>query len=188
MRYFIVFIATLGLLFLLLYLLLHGGGKAKVPATHKPLISYSTTDAQAILTIDGPINSQQEHRAVRITVGQDEVTYQQIQGYQNSVLNQQSFDSNQDAYVNFLAALQHAGFTQGSINPLLKDERGYCPLGERYIFEFNQDGQQLQRYWATSCGSNSPATYKGSLALTLDLFEAQVPGFSQLTQNLGFNP
>jgi len=184
MRYFIAFLATLGLLFLLLYLLLHGGGKAKVPTTQKTLISYASTDAQVKLTIDGPINSEQEHKAVRITVDQTQVTFEQIQGYQNNVVNQQSFTSNQDAYANFLAALQHAGFTLGSKNPALKDERGYCPLGERYIFELNQDGDELERYWATSCGK--PASFEGSYPLVLQLFQAQVPGYAQLTQNLGF--
>jgi hypothetical protein len=183
MRYFITFIAMLGLLFLLLFLLLHGGGKPKVSTTNKTLISYANTDAQAQLTIDGPINADQIHTAVRITVDQNQVRYEQIKGYQNTIVNQQSFDSNQDAYANFLAALQHAGFTLGATTAVLKDERGYCPLGNRYIFELNQDGNQLERYWATSCGT--PKTYNGVLTLTLDLFQAQVPGYSQLTQNLG---
>jgi len=183
MRYFIAFVITLGLLFFLLYLLLHGGGQPNKSGTGlKPLISYSTTDAQASLTIDGPINADLLHTAVRITADQNQVRYEQIQGYQDTVVNQQSFASNQDAYANFLAALQHVGFTHGTVTPALKDERGYCPLGNRYIFELNQDGNQLIRYWATSCGA--PKTYDGILSTTLALFQAQVPGYNQLTQNL----
>src|SRR5438309_4401312 len=125
MRYFIAFAATLGLLFLLLFLLLRGGGKPALPQTHKTLDSYATTDAQAQLTIDGPINADQEHRAVRITVDRDSVTFEQIQGYQGNVINMQTFGSNENAYVNFLLALEHAGFTHGKNDPNLKDERGY---------------------------------------------------------------
>lgn len=182
MRYFIAFIATLGLLFLLLYLLLHGGSKPKPPVAPQTLMSYANTDAQVKLTIDGPINADQTHVAVRITVDQSEVVFEQIQGYQNNVINRQTFDSNEQAYVNFLAALQHVGFTQGDNTAAHKDERGYCPLGRRYIFELNQDGNELERYWSTSCGK--PSTYQGSTALTLSLFEAQVPGYAQLTQKL----
>jgi hypothetical protein len=182
MRYFIAFVTALGLLFLLILLLFHSGGKPKVGKVTKPLASYSTTDAVARLTIDGPVNADSLHDAVRITVGKDDVTYEQIQGYQNTVVNTQSFANNENAYVNFLLALQHAGFTQGDNDPKHQDARGYCPLGQRYIFQLNQNDQELEHYWATSCGS--PKTYVGVLSLTLTLFQAQVPNYNKLTQNL----
>ncbi|HVA10893.1 MAG TPA: hypothetical protein VNG32_01875, partial [Candidatus Dormibacteraeota bacterium] len=76
------------------------------------------------------------------------------------------------------------GFTDGNNDPKASDERGYCPLGDRYIFEFNENGQDLERYWATSCGS--PKTYLGAFTLTVSLFTAQVPNYSTLTQNISF--
>ena len=181
MRYFIAFVTALGLLFLLIFLLFHGGGQPKTAP--KRLDSYASTDAQAQLVIDGPINADQLHRAVRITVQKDEVTFEEIHGFQDSVTNLQSFDSNQDAYANFLLALQHSGFRLGDNNPALKDERGYCPLGDRYVFRLTQDGQDIERYWATTCGIK---TYKGNLGTTLQLFEAQVPDYNKLVQNLQF--
>ncbi len=39
------------------------------------------------------------------------------------------------AYGAFLQSLAHAGFDKGDKDPALKDERGYCPLGNRYIYE-----------------------------------------------------
>lgn len=183
MRYFIAFVTALGLLFLLLFLLLHGGG-GKPKTVPKTLASYASTTAQAQLTIDGPINADQIHQAVRITVSKDEVTYEQIRGYEGDVVNLQTFDSNENAYVNFLSALQHAGFTVGNKDPKLRDERGYCPLGDRYIFRFSQDGQDLERYWSTSCGS--PKTYGGNTSLTLTLFQAQVPNYNILVQGITF--
>jgi len=183
MRYFIAFVTALGLLFLLVFLLFHGGG-SKPKITAKSLATYANSSTQAQLTIDGPINAEQSHQAVRITVANDQVTFEQIQGYQGSVKNLQSFASNQDAYVNFLLALQHAGFTLGNNASALKDERGYCPLGDRYIFRLTQNGQDLERYWATSCGK--PKTYLGSISLTLALFQAQVPGYNQLVQGIQF--
>jgi len=166
----------------LIYLIFHGGSKPKVPVTHKTLDSYAVTDAQATLTIDGPINADQNHQGVKITVARDNVTFEQLQGYQGSVTNMQTFPNNVDAYTSFLLALAHAGFTQGNSSASLKDERGYCPLADRYIFEFQQDGQELERYWTTSCGS--PKTYLGNTELTLTLFQAQVPGYDNLTQNI----
>jgi hypothetical protein len=181
MRYFLAFLITLGLIFSLFLLLFHGSSKPKTPAG-KTLDSYSTTDATVRMTIGGPINADQNHNAIRITVGSNDVTYEQLRGYQGNAVNVQSFANNSDAYANFLLALSHAGFTQGSTPASYKDERGYCPLGARYVFELNQDGQEIERYWATNCGK--PKTYLGALNLTITLFQAQVPGYSNLTQNI----
>lgn len=181
MRYFIAFLVTLGLILSLFFLLFHSSGKPKVPLTTKTLGSYASTDAQVALTIDGPVNADQNHQAVRITVSRDDVTFEQIQGYQNTVVNLQNYANNQDAYVNFLLALAHAGFTKGDANPNHSDERGYCPLGDRYIFELKQDNNDLERYWTSSCGG--PKTYLGNTGLTLALFQAQVPNYRDLAQN-----
>ena len=182
MRYFIGFLITVGLVILLIFLLFHGGGKSKLPLTPKTLVSYATTNAEVRLTIDGPINADQLHQQIRITVDSTEVTYEQIQGYDGSVVSQQQFASSQSAYDVFLHALSHAGFTQGDTSKTLIDERGYCALGDRYIFELRQDGNDIERYWATSCGK--PKTYLGTLSLTLSLFQTQVPGYTDLTQNV----
>ena len=182
MRYYIGFLIAAGLIILLIFLLFRGGGKPNVPVTPKTLVSYANTNAQASLTIDGPVNADQLHQQVRITVDNTEVTFEQIQGYNGSVVSQQQFSGNQNAFDVFLHALDYAGFTNGNTSKALSDERGYCALGDRYIFELSQNGNNIERYWATSCGK--PKTYLGNLNLTLNLFQAQVPGYSDLVQNV----
>ncbi|HVV25503.1 MAG TPA: hypothetical protein VHC21_00515 [Candidatus Saccharimonadales bacterium] len=195
LRYFIGFLVTIGLIILLIVLLFTGGGNknnnnqpstSSRPKTVDELAAYASTDAVVRLTIDGPIVADQNHQAVQVTVGQDDVTYSQVQGYQGTVANQQSFVNNQNAYSNLLYALGHAGFLKGDSSKALANEKGYCPTGNRYVFELIEDGQDVQRYWATSCGG-TPKTYKGNLNLTLTLFQAQVPNYNQLTQNLNLN-
>lgn len=184
MRYFIGFLVTIGLIIVLIVLLFTGGGGSKKakPKTVMSLADYASTDAVARLTIDGPINADQSHQAVRITVGQADVTYEQIQGYQGTVVNSQSYANNQSAYSNFLYAIGHVGFTRGDSSAALANEKGYCPLGSRYIFELIENSQDIERYWATTCGN--PKTYKGSVPSTLSLFELQVPNYNDLIQNL----
>jgi hypothetical protein len=183
MRYFLGFLISIGLIIVLIFLLFHGGGsKAKVPTTAKTLESYASTDAEVRLTIDGPVNSQQEHQQIRVTVDRSQATFEQISGYEGQVVQQQQFASNDNAFQVFLHSLGHAGFTQGNTDKSLSDERGYCPLGDRYIFELIQNGQSIERFWATSCGK--PKTYLGSLDLTLSLFKAQIPKYSDLTDNV----
>jgi|SRR5665213_2151955 len=180
MRYFIAFFITMGLIFLLV-VLLFGGGKSKTPPTVKTLASYASTNAEAQLTIDGPINANQNHQQVQINVGRDDVTLEQLQGYDGDVTSMQNYANTQNAYANFLLALAHAGFTLGNNDPKSADERGFCPLGDRYVFQLTQDGKDIERYWATSCGS--PKTYLGALDLTISLFKAQVPNYGKQTQN-----
>ena len=180
MRYFLAFLVTFGLI-LVLFLLLFHSGSSKPVTGGRTLDSYAATDALARLTIDGPIVADQNYQSIQVSVSSSDVTFEQLQGYQGAVVNQQSFANNDIAYTNFLFALEKAGFTKGNISPSLKDERGYCPLGDRYIIEFMQDGQDKERYWATSCGGTK--TYLGALGLTMALFQAQVPNYGTLSKN-----
>lgn len=182
MRYFLGFLVTMGLIILLIILLFSGGGKPKVPTTSKTLDSYAATNAEVRMTIDGPINSEQQHQQLRITVGQSNVTFEQLQGYDGTVVNMQHYANSENAYAVFLLALNHMGFTQGSTDPKLQDERGYCATGDRYIFELKQNNKDLERFWATNCGK--PNTYLGSLNPTIELFKAQVPNYNDLTENI----
>lgn len=182
MRYFIGFLVTIGLIILLIFMLFHGGSKPKVQTTSKTLDSYANTSAEVSMTIDGPVNANSQHSQVRIIVGRNAVTYQQLQGYDDSVVNQQQFPNTQSAYTSFLLSLAHAGFTNYNDSSTLQDERGYCPTGDRYVFELNKDGESLERAWTTSCGS--PKTYGGNTSLTSDLFRAQVPNYDTLVQNV----
>lgn len=182
MRYFIGFMVALGLIILLIILLISGGGKHKTVITSKSLVDYASTDAQVSLTIDGPVNAVSQHEQIRVTVDRDDVTYEHLKGYDGNAVDTQIFANTGSSYDVFLHALKHAGFSLGDNNPALRDERGYCPTGDRYIFELTQDGKSLERYWGTSCGK--PRTYLGNTTLTLTLFQTQVPGYDDLTQNI----
>ncbi len=192
MRYFVGFLVTIGLIIVLIVLLLTGGngGNKQIqttgekPRTVSQLAAYADTSAVVRITDDGEINGDQTHTSLRITVGQDDVTYEQIQGYQGTVVNSQAYKNNQNAYSNFLYALGHAGYTLGDDNSKFGSEKGLCPLGHRYIFELMDGDHDIQRYWATSCGSGAPKTYKGNLNLTIQLFQLQVPAYQDLTQDL----
>lgn len=183
MRYFFGFLITIGLLILLIIMLISGGDKkAEVPKTGKPLSSYASTGAEVRMTIDGPVNADSEHQGLRITVGRDNVIYEQLSGYNGDVVERQSFANSETAYVTFLRALSLAGFTKGDPDKNLANERGYCATGSRYIFELRDGGDMLQRYWTSDCGNVK--TYLGNLTATRDLFQVQVPGFADLVDDV----
>ncbi len=183
MRYFVGFLMTVGLIIVLILLLFRGDSKPKVALTSKTLDSYASTSAEVRLTIDGPINAQSQHNQARISVDHNNVTFEYLNGYNGDVLNMQRYPNTKESYAVFLRALTHAGFTLGDTDKKLSDERGYCPLSNRYIFELTQDNKTLERFWTTSCGK--PKSFLGNSSLVVSLFEAQVPNYSELTQDSG---
>ncbi|GAC1501144.1 MAG: hypothetical protein NVS1B10_05170 [Candidatus Saccharimonadales bacterium] len=180
MRYIIGLLVTLGLIVLLLVLIFHGGGKPKV--ANKTIDSYAKTSSEASLTIDGPVNSNQVHQQIQIIVNKDTVKYEELQGYNGDVIHLQQFSNNENAYKNFLLALGHAGFSKGSTDPKLADDRGYCPLGSRFIYQLKNDNKVVERFWATNCGK--PKSYLGNLSITNNIFKAQVPEYNRITARL----
>jgi hypothetical protein len=179
MKYILGFFVTILLLIILVMLLVFGGDdKKSVPNTSKSLASYSNTEAITRLTIDGPINAPESHRASRITVSQNQTTLEQLRGYDGEILETKTYTNTQTSYLSFLRALELAGYTKGNLSESLENDRGYCPLGTRYIFELQEKGRQLQRFWATTC--KGPKSYEGNTSLTVRLFKNQVPNYQKV--------
>ncbi|HSX47663.1 MAG TPA: hypothetical protein VLF63_02715 [Patescibacteria group bacterium] len=179
-RYFVWLIAVIGLVFVLVLLLTPSKSKAPIKT---PLYNYANTDVISRLTIDGPINSEEKHQTIEISVDKSSVTIDQFQGYNHRVVKQQTYASSPAAYDNFLHALYHAGFTLGISSGKNSSELGYCPLGDRYVFELINGGSNIERFWATNC-SGTPKTFNGNISLNLTLFQAQVPNYSDFIQNV----
>jgi hypothetical protein len=179
MRYLLGFLATIGLIILILVLLLRGGGSSASAPKALNLADYARSDSGAHLTIDGPVVADQTHQEVKIDVDASQVTFSLYDGYEGNLINQQTYLNNQEAYTNFLLALQHQGFTNGNNDTKMKDERGYCALGQRRVYSFTDSGNTLMRYWSTGCNVK---TFKGNSDNVTKLFKLQVPDYSKLTQ------
>jgi|EndMetStandDraft_6_1072998.scaffolds.fasta_scaffold85572_2 hypothetical protein len=186
MRYFFGFLVAIGLIVLVFILLLHGfGGGKKKDIPQVTLADYAGTNVQMRYTLDGPVTADQLHQGLRISVGQTESTIELYKGYQNNVVKSKSYPNNQSAYAQFLRALQLLNYNKGNKDPARTDERGFCPAGNRFIFEIvNDDGSDLQRYWATSCGSQG--NYQGNVAAVRSLFRQQIPDYQDITADLVF--
>lgn len=180
MRYFTGFLIAIGLIVLLFVVILRSGGGPKQKQIN--LDSYASTGAVAQLTIDGPITADQTHQAVQIAVNANQTTFQVLQGYEGQVQTTKTFEANQASFSVFLHALNLAGFSQGNNASSVSDDRGYCPGGDRYIFELQQNGSDVFRYWATACGGQGSS--KAQVSTVLSLFQAQVPDYDDLTGNV----
>ena len=184
MRYILGLFITIGLLIVLIVVLVSGGngGSSKVPTTSKTLDSYASSQARVRMTVLGPIVANKDHKGLRVTIDKDSATFEQLQNYDNRVVDSKSFDNSRLSYQSFLKALDKAGFTQGNVELKDADYRGFCPLGNTYIFELIDGDKSIERFWSNSCGD--PKTYYGNLSLTMELFERQIPEFSQLANQV----
>jgi hypothetical protein len=180
------FLIGIGLIVLTFILIVRiFSGSPKVTPKTINLNSYSTTDTVMRLTMDGPVVANQLHQQARITVGRDQVLFESLKGYQGDVAATKSYDNNPDAYTQFLHALTISGFTLGDLK-VGKDERGYCPAGTRYVYEAIGDGQDILRWWSTSCGGGL-GNFKGRPSDIRRLFITQVPDYDTLTRKTVFN-
>jgi hypothetical protein len=185
MRYFLGFLAAIGLVVLVFILILRGLSGPRQSNVQTLLTDYSKTQTVMRMTIDGPVNADQNHRQVRVTVGRDENMVETITGYQGEVLDTKTYPNNEEAYYTFLRALQLQGYTKGNPDEARADERGVCATGKRYIFEIITGSATVQRYWTTSCDGGG--TFTGNTSTIRLLFQKQVPDYSKMTRGMGVN-
>lgn len=184
-RYFIGLFVVIILIIILIILIVGSGGKPKVAGAQINLVNYANTNAVAKLTIDGPVSAPQNHYQEQISVSTSSATIELIQGYNGNVIKSQSYANTEASYSVFLRAIDFAGFTLGNTAKNLQNENGYCPLGQRYIFEFNKNGQDMERFWSTDCGYG-PHSFNGQVGLNLTLFERQIPNYYSFASAANF--
>jgi hypothetical protein len=182
MKYFLGFLASIALVVLVFILVLRGfssGSSGKSLAVD--LSTYASTDTEMTLLVDGPENADQGHQGYRITIGRSQSSIDILQGYQRTVTATKTYPNNQEAYETFLRALNGAGFAKGDTASKNTDERGICPMANRYIYEVVSGSDPVQRFWSASC---TRGTFQGNASQVQNLFRGQIPDFSQVTTGL----
>lgn len=166
-----------------------GGSDRPVKDAIKPvnIADFATSDTQVRVTARGPVNNNQEHQVMSITVGRTETVGVLFTGYQGEVSRTEQTASNEIAYKTFLSALQNSGFTSVQKAPRDIQYDGACPKGTRYTFEFIGGSKLPPSSWATTCGKKT-GTFAGELSTVLLLFERQVPSaqYQALTTGTDF--
>jgi hypothetical protein len=170
------------IIFIIILVMLFGGGKKPVAPVNviKPLGDYADTTAEVSFTVDGIVNGDEMHRAIRITVDANQRQLDVLQGYNPQVIQSKTFVNNQEAYRVFLKSIANSGFVAKNKKKVPADPAGLCPLGFRYILDLNQDGDDLSRLWTSSCGT-AVGNSGGALTTIQTLFQDQIPSYSTLT-------
>lgn len=185
MRYFFGFIIFLLLVVVGLIFIFSGHKstpkKAKTPVV-MTLPDYAQTNAQVSMTIDGPVNGEDAHRAIRVSVGRDTRTLDIIQGYSGRVIDTHTFMNTSDAYDVFLRAINTGGFSLPLKKPTgPNDSRGQCPEGTRDTFKLTQGDHILKNLWTSNCGRGN---FGGNPDLVQSLFQRQITDYDTLTSGV----
>lgn len=182
MKYTLGFIAVIIVVIITFVMIWRGIMGREPEAQPAPLTDYALTTTAMRLTIDGEVNTDEEHRAIRITVSRSESRVEILKGYGKEVVQGKSYESTDKAYETFLRALDLMNYTKGNNNLELEDDRGYCPEGERYIYEIIDGTDVQQRYWSTSC--NREKTFDGESNDVIKLFKKQIPDYRSFTKDV----
>lgn len=183
MRYFLGFIAAVALVILVFILIVRGfSGREHAPQTM--LTDYSKTETVMRFTEEGPVNIDQNHRSLSVTVGRSSNIINLMQGYQGTVIRTQTYPSNEEGYATFLRALQLQGYDKGNSDPAKQDSRGFCPTGRVYTFEIVTGSATVQSFWTTSCGGG---TFRGNSTIIRQLFRAQAPDYTKFITGTDLN-
>ena len=184
-----LFLAFIAIVIFIVVLIVRGGDnppEEQTPSgtTILPLPEYAGTDAEVSQTTQGIVNGDELHRSIRIIVSGNSRELDIIEGYSGDVISRKTFDNTEEAYSVFLRAINGAGFlTELPKSKYPADERGQCPLGQRYIYNLNQDGEDLSRTWSSSCGK-AVGTSGANTSTLLTLFRNQIPNYSSLTSDV----
>lgn len=145
---------------------------------------FSDRTTKVRFITDGAIVGLERHRSIRITVDQSNRTLEVLRGYNEEVIRSQEFANDSAAFTKFLIALDTMGYSKE--NPKVsKDERGVCPLGNRYIYEATYKSGDPLRTWSSSC--NTAGRFQGNTANVQQLFRNQIPEYSKLVADVNLS-
>jgi hypothetical protein len=152
-------------------------------AKQTSLVDYADTTTEMRFTVEGKVNARENHRVIQIHVGRDYRSITIFEGYQGTVLRQQSYLNDRNAYNTFLAAINNQGYTKTREAARGVDSQGACALGRRFRYDIIEGSDTKQSLWSTSC-RNADGTFAGRSTQVRQLFEAQIPNYNELTNGI----
>lgn len=151
------------------------------------MLSYQYKNAEITHTTFGQLVGQDQRRGIRITITSSERRLDILSGYEESILVSQSFPNTQDAYTEFLFAMQNLRFTHER-EAVPSDLRGVCPTGRQYVYAIRNSGNTDLSTWSTSCSAKQ-GTFNGTSALRVrQLFQMQIPDYRKLVSDVRLAP
>lgn len=151
-------------------------GKAQVDVSE-----FADKSATFTMTNLGEIVGQDQFRSIRISITPTERRFQVLAGYDNAVQSEQVFSNVQSAYSAFAEALDNAGYSRQR-DSVVTDVTGACPLGERFVYQINESGNEVLNLWSSTC--RGQGNFGGNRTLVQSLFKNQIPNYNDLVKDV----
>lgn len=178
---FLIFVVGIVLLLSLVF-----GGKKNSSTKSTPkafnILNYIDRDSKVIAITDGPINGDDAHRAIRVTIDRNTRTIDVIQGYQGNVIVSKSYPNNQKAYNDFMHALSRANYGKPR-KTTFTTEKGICATGRRYVFEVLDNNKSVSRTWTAGCAKGNTLAEPSRVTA---LFRQQITDYEAVIKNQQF--
>lgn len=146
------------------------------------LTDYADSGATAVYNISGEIVGEESHRQVRISVNRNQRVFELISGYDGNVIRRETFTNTNDAFEEFMYAIDLAGFANEQ-EARYESISGVCPNGRRTEYILRDGNNEITRLWSTTC-SKRDGSSAGDSNLLKDLFEDQIPAYRDLTRGV----
>lgn len=159
----------------------HGNsGSSKTAARITKLVDYDTNDAASVSwTQQGRLVGEDQRRAIRVTVTRSKRTVEVLDDYEERVERSTEFTNSPAAFEAFTRALDAASFGRER-TVRQADERGVCPVGNRFIYRLTDKSQEVMRTWSDTCTSSDGPFGGGNTAnLIAQLFKAQITEYNK---------
>lgn len=165
-----------------------GGSKKQEGPAAKTVNLYDEARAGKAVqyTVRGPVVGNEERRSIRITIDNGMRRVEILQGYDDRVVKTQQTENTQSAYDAFIAALNGAGFVKTRSPSDRGIESQVCSMGRRYNYEVGPSANSTLYSWSTSCNKDH-GTFDGRHDLVRDLFQRQIPDYSQFVRGTGIS-
>jgi hypothetical protein len=188
MRYLVGILLVIFFLILGTALLLGGNdnGNGGKTARFTRLAEYENSDGASVSwTQQGRIVGDDQYRAIRVTVTRNTRRIEILNGYQERVERSADFSSTPAAFATFTRALDNQAFGKER-DVRQPDDRGVCPLGNRYVYRLTDGPKEIMRTWSDTC-QNADGPFGGgpnAVSTIQQLFQAQVPNYSSFITNV----
>jgi len=154
--------------------------ESEVHAASPSLSDYANKPgAEITLHVLGPVVANEFYRSADITISPSFRTITAYKTYNNEVLATTTYGNNQNAFTQFVNALQVSNFSTTPAKDSQSEVKSTCPQGARYVYELRDEGKTITQLWATSCSTKNQS-FKGNAPLANMLFRDQIPGISQM--------
>lgn len=150
----------------------------------KKALTTTSGNYSVVMVWRGPIMANETFRSYRISVSPTDRVMTTYTGYVGKEIESEKLSNNQEAYTQFVYALDRANLMDGkTLSGAENDLRGICATGNVMEFATQQGDNVVKKYWTSTC-KGSPGSLNANVAQVSRLFQRQIPIFSKLYQKM----